>query len=451
MSAAVELRQQRLLRWCRVGFGLLGAFVLLRAVLRPEHRGVILDHLEFGRRLWLGEPVYAPWPAGRGGAMHPLHPPYPPSFGLLTMPFAGLAALGGTPLARAGWAILQLACAVGVARLLRRLAEPWVPNWSALRWYGLWALLLLLGGRFLLRDLHGGGGNLVNLWLCLAAFAAASSGRERLAGLWLGCSLATKPTQLWLWPLLLLFGQRRAAGWTLLCGAGAALASLALLRFDPACWVRWVQGSVALAGQADAFAEPELGFPPFTWMNQSLRCALARWLGTVPEPFAAQVELWPPEGLGLPVPHVAWLARALHGALLVGLYTVAWRARRSPSAQPVVLAAALVASVLLSPLSWKAHHTALLPALAGAVVAAHLGVRWLGWLLGVWFVACALPGRDLVGDRVDELGNSLYLVTLGDTVLLATALVAAWRLAGRSAPPQHHEPLPSAALGQRLR
>jgi hypothetical protein len=466
LSTPEDLRQRRLLRWCLVGWMLLGAILLVRAVARPADKGVILAHVEFGRRLATGQPLYAPSPLAQDGPDQPLHPPYPPSFGLLAMPFAGLAALGGPAVARAGWALMQLACAVGVARLLRRLAGPAGAALTAGQWHGVWLLLVLLGGRFLFRDLHGGGGNLVNLWLCLAAVAAAQNGRAGRAGLLLGFSLATKPTQVWLVPVLLLFGWRRTVGWTLASGATLVLLSWALLHFDPSSWLRWGQGSTALASQADAFAVPELGFPKFTWMNQSLRCAVARYCGSVPEAFAAQVELWPPAGLGLPVPWVAAVLRGLQGLLLVALGVAAWRARRHTAAQPAVLAAALVASLLLSPLSWKGHHTALLPVLLGCLLAAWHGARGARWLLGAWFVTCALPGRDLLGrmplgDRLDELGNSLYLVTLGDLLLFAVALRAAVAAPFQSAPAQS-APFPSAPLqhgdaevgaaaGQRLR
>lgn len=434
MSAREAAPRPSWQRWLLVGWLLLGAVLVARAVARPSDKGVILAHLEFGRRLWHGEPVYAPSPLAQDRPGQPLHPPYPPSFGLLTMPFAGLAALGGEPWARGAWALLQLASAVGVAACLWRWLAPHRRHWSLLQWHGFWLLLSLLSGRFLLRDLHGGGGNLVNLCLCLCAFAAAEANQPRRAGLWLGCSLLTKPTQLWLLPVFWLFGHRRAAQWTLAVGAAGVVLSLAFLRFDPESWLRWLRGSLAIATQADPFATPELGFPPFTWMNQSLRCAVARWFGTVPDEFAALVVLWPPAGLGWPLAVTAALARLASLLLAAAVGWSAWQARKSSAARPQVLAAALVASLLLSPLSWKAHHTALLPVLAGMLAAALTGAGPARSLLGLWFLVCALPGRDLVGDRFDELANSLYLVTVGDLVLLAVALAAARRCARASAP-----------------
>ena len=66
---------------------LLAAFLVLRTAGRD--RGVITDHIEFGRRLLAGLPLYAPYLD-----YHPLHPVYPPSFGLLTGPFSWLPERG---------------------------------------------------------------------------------------------------------------------------------------------------------------------------------------------------------------------------------------------------------------------------------------------------------------------------------------------------------------------
>jgi hypothetical protein len=111
-----------------------------------------------------------------------------------------------------------------------------------------------------------------------------------------------------------------------------------------------------------------------------------------------------------------------------------------------VVAAALVLTLLLSPISWKAHHVALLPVLLmvwrDAVEARVRGARWL---LAIWFAVVALPGGDLVGDAADEWLNSLYVVTFGDVALLAYALAAA-RAATRSAAHEHRD---AAGVGDR--
>lgn len=50
-----------------------------RATGRKPTKGVLLDHLEFGRRLVHGEDVYGPWRSDPDAPIRPLHAPYPPS------------------------------------------------------------------------------------------------------------------------------------------------------------------------------------------------------------------------------------------------------------------------------------------------------------------------------------------------------------------------------------
>src|SRR5687767_7972350 len=76
---------------------LLALALVVRTSVRE--RGVITAHLEFGRRLLSGQDLYAPYLEAR-----PLHPPYPPSFGLLTAPFSLLPERA----ARVAWGLLQV-------------------------------------------------------------------------------------------------------------------------------------------------------------------------------------------------------------------------------------------------------------------------------------------------------------------------------------------------------
>jgi hypothetical protein len=409
--------------WAAIALALLG-----RATSRPSSRGVILDHLEFGRRLAAGEDVYGLWRSGPDAPPRPLHAPYPPSFGLLTAPFAAIDAAFGQRGARFAWTLLQVLALGALALALRGLTAPRAPPEP--RWQWLWLCTFVITARFVLRDTHGGGGNLINVALCVLAFARAERGRPRTAGLLLAFSLLTKPNQLWLLPVFWLFGLRRAVGWTLLAGCGGVLLTLALQRFDVAPWLCWLEGSLRLGIQADPWATPALAFPPFEWMNQALRFCVARCCGSVPPEFAERVALgvWP--GLGLSVTAVGWIARGLGLCILGGLGVAAWRARAHAAARLWVLAAALVASLLLSPLSWKAHHVALLPVLFLLVQRA-IWARSRPALaaLAGFFVVCALPGGDLVGDDVDEWLNSLYVVTIWDLVLFTLALLLARRAA----------------------
>jgi chromate transport protein ChrA len=406
-----------------------------RAASRKPSRGVLLDHVEFGRRALHGEDLYGPWRSSENAEPGPLHAPYPPSFALLTVPFHLLDAAFGQRAARLGWALLQLASLVALALALRELLAPraqalahaGAPPW---RWQWLWLGAFLLGARFVLRDTHGGGGNAINTALAVGAFLCAERGRDRTAGALLAFSLVTKPTMVWLLPVAWICGQRRALGWTAAWTAGFVLLAFALCRFDAAPWSRWAAGSWALMTQADPWADPAHGFPRFAWMNTSLRLCVARWCGDVPAEFAARVPGGIADGLGFAASTVAWLARGAGALVLAAVLVAAWRGRASAVGRLWAVAAALVTTLLLSPITWKGHHVALLPVLLLVLHRAVVGRdRAAAALLAVWFVPCALPGGDLVGDAMDERLNSLYVVTFGDLALLAYAVRRAWSAA----------------------
>jgi hypothetical protein len=319
---------------------------------------------------------------------------------------------------------------------------------DAPRWPWLWFVTLLLTLRFVLRDTHGGGGNLINVAFVLLAFDASERGRDRAAGAWLAFSLVTKPTMVWLLPVFLLFGRWRTVAWTALAGAGFVLVTMVLQRFELAPWWRWLQGSWALATQADPWLVPAFEFPPFEWMNQALRFGVARWFGEVPAEFAARVELGIVPGLGLDATTVGWIVRLASLALLGAVLAAAWRARGAANARLWVVGSTFALTLLLSPLSWKGHHVALLPLVLLLVEHAwRTRSRAVMALLAGWFVTCSLPGRDLVGDDVDEWLNSVYVVTLGDVALLAAALVLA-RCSARSAATEHGDAASGRGLGE---
>lgn len=417
-------------RWLLL-WSVLAAFVVARATDRPDHRGVILDHLEFGRRLLASEDVYAPWKSDLDAPHKPLHAPYPPSFGLLTAPFAEVNATLGLAAARASWALLQIAALVGLYVALRRMPRgPTPPSEREHRW--LFLLTLVVLARLVLRDTHGGGGNLINVSMCALAFADAERGRSVRAGWWLGFSLATKPTQALLLPLLWCQGHRKTVLHALVAGTGFALLSFALAGFDTGPWARWFEGSLALARQVDAFAPPALQWPAFEWMNQSLRCAVARWFGDVPLELAARVNWGVSQGLGLSAATCGFITRGANLSLLLLVLHATCKSRRtlltdlaSTSAaarRSLQFAAVLALSLLVSPISWKAHHVALVPMIYLLLAEAwRRRSRALFALVAAWFVACGI-GKEILGDDGDEWLNSTYLLTIFDIILIAVAL-----------------------------
>jgi hypothetical protein len=381
-------------------------------------RGVITDHLEFGRRLVAGEDLYAPYL----DAPRPLHPVYPPSFGLMTWGFT----LVPERAARYAWGVVQVLAlwAIGacLARWLARLWPDLVP-----RRHLLLALTAVLASRFLLRDSHGGGGNLINLALALGGLELAERGRALGGGLLLAASFATKPVTVLLLPLVWLIGQRRAALWSVFATLGLALVAIVVHGRGVDAFASWLRGSLAYGAMDDVFATPAQGFPPFAWMNQCLRCALARWLGDVPPELAAEVPGFV-AGLGLAPTAVAWLSRALAMALLVATGLSAWRARRSPAGRWHAIAATFALSLLLSPISWKAHHTALVPALFVLVIAARERGAIRALMVG-YFLLCTAGGGDLVGTAAKVWMESCYVVTLGTLCLWGVTVAITARAA----------------------
>ena len=163
--------------------------------------------------------------------------------------------------------------------------------------------------------------------------------------------------------------------------------------------------------------EPDLGFPPFTWMNQSLRCAVARFFGEVPAEYAAQVPGFVP-GLGFDHGITAWISRLAAVGLLIATAVLA--AMRRLSRQSLI-AAVLCLSLLLSPISWKAHHVALIPAIFLLVMRGLEGRRWIWWFLGSYVVLCLL-GEEITGKDLKQVQQSLYLVTAGTLAIWGLCL-----------------------------
>ncbi len=391
-------------------WALLAIVLVIRTGVRD--RGVIIDHLEFGRRVVAAEDLYAPYLDGE----RPLHPVYPPSFGLMTWPFTLLGETG----ARFAWGIFQVLSlwSIGLVLLgwLRSLAPP-----LAGRAHWILACTALLGSRYILRDTHGGGGNLINLALALLAIRMAQEERAKTAMLLLGFSLATKPTTILFTPFLFLLGYRKVAVGSIAVFIACLGLATILNGHGLAPLERWIRGSLAYGSMENVFDEPFLGLPPFSWMNQCLRCMLARYLGTVPEHFAQQVPGFF-QGAGLEFSLIAWIGRLCNLCLLAFTFIWTWRRRHDPLSRPALIAAMFAMSLLMSPISWKAHHVALLPAFFLLVVRAFQGSLMARNCAVAYFFACVAGGGDIVGRGTKEVQQSLYLVTFGTIALWVTCL-----------------------------
>ena len=380
----------------------------------------------FGERFLAGEDPYLDLAAGER-----VHGPYPPSFAWVCVPLSVLP----EKLARGAWAALQCLCLWLLYRLLRRRLElhggRLGPGGEGLVEEAplFFALALLATSRFLLRDMAAGGGNLIYATLAYGTLELALRGRESLiSGLPLGLALAVKPNLVLLLAFLVCIRRWRTAA------ASAALAGVLFLLpgalHGPERYLelgqRWATDAwtfASLEDLHDSSLVPE-GFPPArNAMNQSLRSAVHR-LGRPPgDSGAPDVHL-----LELSPGQASTLARVLSLGLL-GLCLIAARraARRGPAGgmDPAIAWLAgltfLPLSLLLSPITWKAHGAAMLPFLL-ALIAQARGRRWLQLLLALFYIVTNLLSEELVGKAAKEDLQALSVFTWGVLLLLLVQL-----------------------------
>lgn len=399
-------------RWLAVLFALLAIVLVVRAS-HKEH-GVLARNQQWGARfLAHQDPYYDP---GHGEREHG---PYPPSLAWIAVPLASMPTLA----ARVAWASLQVAGLLLFLRLLRRRTSE---HWPALADHApaIFALAVLLVSRYLLRDTAGGGGNLLLALLAFFGVELALRERSGLGGVPLALSLVLKPNLL---PLVLFLALRRRWRAVLVTlGAGALLYALPGLYYGPSeyarlslRWVRDVTSFVELDDLHSRRLVPD-GLPPAEdGMNQSLREAVHRFLRP-----AGDSGAWDVHVLEVSPRTASWLARGLSLALVLATCAAAWRARDARREWLAGLAFFPLA-LLCSPVTWKAHHVALLPVFYALLCCALEGgrsTRRLQWfLLGYW-VLCDLLSKEVVGDELRDLLQALSVVTWADVALLIVLL-----------------------------
>jgi hypothetical protein len=389
------------------------ALALLVARAARKDGGVLVRNQEFGGRFLAGQDPY--FDPARG---HRIHGPYPPSFVLVAAPLSFLT----EEAARLAWGAAQAAALLAVFLVLRRWARRWWPE-IAPHAPVLFAIALLLASRFLLRDTAGGGGNLLFMTLALLGLDLALRGSQVAAGAPLALSLVLKPN---LAPLLLFFAATRR--WKVLASASVMATGLFLLPALSFGWGRYLDLAERWAGDVSAYSRLEDlhradlvpdGMPvPQSATNQSLREAVHRLLRPPGDTGAADVHL-AEASAGV----ASWVARGI--ALALVLWTCL-AASRAPPGRGAALAALafLPVCLLLSPITWKAHHAALLPldfALAGSALAKG---RWspLATLLLAYWVLCDLASEEIVGVALRDRLQALSVVTWAAIALLAAAI-----------------------------
>jgi hypothetical protein len=392
------------MKWRRVVTVLLLCLVALEVArsLGRLDRVIFAAYVDVGDVVLQGGDPYGPrftsWP--------PLNT-WPPFFLFIAAGLALLAriSLVGTLLL---WQVGCVAAIWGACRLLARLVDEEPPPFAS----AATLVPVVMTARLFQEHLQHTQVNLFVFLLVLVAFLLFRRRRDAWGGLALAAAASAKVMPIVFLPYLLYKRAWRAAAWT----AGFLVVlnvALPLAVFGPARtaehWRAW--RSVAAAETTD---------PTPHHMNQSLLAALKRLLtaeGSARDPVHYAVAAWPTQ-------------RAVTGFYLLaglGALGLALAFRRHPpgldAPPPTVaaeLAVCLAAMTLVSPLAWKAHFVTVLPA------------YWLVWrglrgrvAWGVWwgsFACLTLSAPALVGERVNNVLESLNVITVGALLVLALAL-----------------------------
>lgn len=377
--------------------------LVLRAARKSE--GVLVRNQEWGARFVDRHDPYDD--LRRGGR---LHGPYPPSYAIVCAP---LSLLSTTP-ARVVWASAQIAALAALYVLVRRwLARAWplaAPHTSVL-----YAIALLVGSRYLLRDMSGGGGNTLYATTLLWGIELALAGGILAPAVLVALPLALKPNLAPLALALVLRGRWRP--FAVAIGVLAFLMWLPGLWFGQAewlgLWTRWIADVRAFAAVDDPTSAEQVpvGFPvDVTGMNQSLRAALGR-AADLAVGSASETGAW-----------ARWIARAGSGLALASVAWVSWRARGA-RAEILALLAFLPAALLASPISWKAHHAVLIGLFALLAADAYAGRRRaLAWFLAGYWLCCGLLSEEVVGRAGKAWLQSASVVTWFTIALLVVVL-----------------------------
>ena len=401
-------RRERLGRWLGYLAIALAVFLMVRAV--RKEGGVMELNRAFGARFLAGED---PWfdPA-RG---HRVHGPYPPSLAWVAVPLSWMP----LHVARGVWAALQVGALLLLYRTLRERVRTNFPS-AAEHMPMLFAFSLLLASRFLLRDFAGGGGNLIYATLAYVGVEFALRGRPIAAGAALGISLVLKPNLVLL--VLFLALRRRFRATASAIGFALIFFWLPSLAYGPARYAElareWASGVVEYAALEDLAQSSQIpdGLPIGNdGMNQALREAVGRMLRPPGDTGAIDVhvlELSPQWAIGL--------ARGMSLALIALAAIVALRARGA-RAEWLALQVFFPLSLLISPITWKAHHAALVPlffALCCTTFERAASSRaWIAFL-SIYWIACDLLSEDVVGKTAKRALQAISLVTWFDVALL---------------------------------
>jgi hypothetical protein len=349
------------------------------------------------------------------------HIPYPPFWGMACAPLA-LVPMRWAHVATYPLGVVALCALVFVLDRLTRRSVPLSREplfWST-------ALALALSSRFLIRELPESSPNLFMVVLAWVGFALWRKGRDGLGGACLGLAIALKCTQGLFLPYFVLKRQWRMVA---AATAFAALFTLApVIRQGPALYARHLR---TWAGNCAASLSGNLAVVvpgQEEVKNLALKPTLERYLVQLPPGHKGKIaSRWRGEWLDLRPAVAGAIIKAVMVLLVAG---VAWRLRRPAvdrGEESILWEGATVSLLILlvSPITWRQHCVAVLPAfyLIARTAAARGGLpRWMLTALGVYVVLVLLLDRGVVGRDATLILDSLGATTWSLLLLLLVTL-----------------------------
>ncbi len=352
-----------------------------------------------------------------------LHAPYPLTWALFHSAFLWMP----VPVERAVWCAAQLALlALWLAALDRAARTTFtLDRRTRIR---LLLVAAVLTSRFWLRDMAGGGSNLVVTSLAFFGTMYVFRGHSVRGALALGASCALKLTPFLFLPYLAVRRRLGSTAVTALVAGALLLAPALVMGIDRYVDTtrEWSEGVFRFLGQSD-LEEDSGHIIPFEWMNQSLRNAVFRYLTDVEYDHP-----WYRQGLGLPEGVATWIFRALAlGLLAISAWVLGHRSRdgvqpRSEDPEAAIREIARIGWVfilmlLLSPISWRAHYVSTIPAIYVVAVHAWVGMRGRyasRIVLVLFFLLASATNETFWGKGGKALLQAHYTVTIATLLLL---------------------------------
>ena len=284
-------------------------------------------------------------------------------------------------------------------------------------------LAVLLCGQYVLRDFDDGGLHLIFLAMIVASMDAVRRGHDGWAGLGFGLVIALKMTPGLFIPFFVWKRRWRLAVYSSLAALGWIV--LPAVWMGPSSWwdhqSQWnhLAGNVFASRMDRARVINEVRI-----QNQGLKPAVVRWLVTYPAGHPLKVN----DPIDFAVGNLGekTAGRVATLAMLALLGGVAWWSRRPWVGRDdpnfvVEMAAVVVLTLLLSPVTWLQHLCWLLPA-TYLLAAQHLAYqRWsrsVAVVLAVYLVVTLVCNRVLIGREASLILFSWHVHTGGMLAIL---------------------------------